>query len=378
MVRDIFGNNYANTEQFGELNIIIPSTKDEVIYGPSPGREKVINTISNALSEFSDNDHLFLPGDPAFILPAIETAARCNDGRVQFLKWDEPKGFYNEEKVDLSGDPSSDTWLRAVFRIQELLPLCIDYDCQLHGSGADFWHLVVSTAACLIASDEENEAAQKDIFSIRHPLPEVIFMKIIEALRKIEIISSDKEKIRLLLIRLDNSKQREKLKIDGALKRHQIFSERFGKQKWHISVFVPIDDLLDGSIVGKHLKAMRDHARRLEENEQRQEELLRERKEQRYKERQERHRQRIEAKRGRDLNVRKFISNLADMNELDRLKYLVSTDVSYPLDVIPENLIPLGKLASRLPEKVRQTLINKIDRRRKSWGALRRLLEDFS
>ena len=108
MVRDIVGDSYASTEQFGDLKIIAPSTENEVIYSPSPYRDRVIYQISKALRDFSDNDHLFLPADPAFILPTIEIAAISNEGRVQFLKWDELNGSYNEEKVDLSGGASSE------------------------------------------------------------------------------------------------------------------------------------------------------------------------------------------------------------------------------------------------------------------------------
>lgn len=245
MVRDILSDSYASTEQYGELKIIAPTTGNEVIYGPSPGRERVIDKISHALNEFSDSDYLYLPGDPAFILPAIEIAARCNEGRVQFLKRDESNGFYMEEKVDLSGNKPTENWLSAVFRIQELVPLCIDRYCQLHGSGRDFWLLIISSAACQLDSDEELEVAWEDPFCIHQPLPEAIFTTIIEALRNLEFRSSDWEKLRGLLMRLEESKQREMQKIEWLLQyRKTKFYERHVRRKRRLPTFVPLDDLL--------------------------------------------------------------------------------------------------------------------------------------
>lgn len=58
--------------------------------------ETVIGDIHEALSGFSDDDHLLLIGNPVLIGMATTIAAYYNEGRAKFLQWSGKHQRYTE------------------------------------------------------------------------------------------------------------------------------------------------------------------------------------------------------------------------------------------------------------------------------------------
>jgi len=55
--------------------------------------ELVLGDLHEKLSDFSDNDHLLLIGNPGLIGMATALASHYNEGKVKFLQW---SGRHNE------------------------------------------------------------------------------------------------------------------------------------------------------------------------------------------------------------------------------------------------------------------------------------------
>lgn len=76
----------------------------KIVYLLSPSAhpfnpELVLGDLHEKLSEFSDDDHLLLIGNPGLIGMATVIAAFYNKGRVKFLQWSGRHNEYTEIKA---------------------------------------------------------------------------------------------------------------------------------------------------------------------------------------------------------------------------------------------------------------------------------------
>lgn len=71
----------TKAERWGELHYCLQP-------GQHPfNMEPVLGSLHEALSGFSDEDHLVLVGNPVLIGLATAIASHYNDGKVSFLQW---------------------------------------------------------------------------------------------------------------------------------------------------------------------------------------------------------------------------------------------------------------------------------------------------
>jgi hypothetical protein len=87
--------NIEPARTFGDLRFIL-SPKASMRNLP-----EVVERMEQVLSNFTDQDHLLLIGNPVFIGMATSIAAAYNRGRVRFLIWSRKEGCYTSAKTVL-------------------------------------------------------------------------------------------------------------------------------------------------------------------------------------------------------------------------------------------------------------------------------------
>jgi hypothetical protein len=144
----------------------------------------------------------------------------------------------------------------------------------------------------------------------------------------------------------------------------------------------PYMDIIRGTWVGESFTAMEEEAARREERHTRHIEETAAQVAQAEARREERRftgkiraKTRLEESRQRKITIKKFLDELSQCDERGRLLKLASEDLNIPLRAIPSELIPLDPQAiSNLPRETTNRLIDRIGRRRKVWGKLKKLL----
>lgn len=91
-------------------------------------------------------------------------------------------------------------------------------------------------------------------------------------------------------------------------------------------------------------------------------------------ERRVRHQERLAAKRDRDLELEALVAGYESMSPGSRLRWLVERPAGFPIDRIPEELVPCDADLLMLTRSERATLIEAIGGRRRSWRRLRNRL----
>ena len=82
--------------KWGKLVIVLQSSQS--IIAPVP----MVRTLNEALATFDEFDYLVPVGDPILMCAAASVAARNNNGRVKFLKWDRRNKDYMVVQIDLN------------------------------------------------------------------------------------------------------------------------------------------------------------------------------------------------------------------------------------------------------------------------------------
>lgn len=98
VVQESKGKDVLGAMKFGELNLLLPEG-NQIVLSSQP----TIRKLNNALKNFNDDDYLLLMGDPIALALATAIAARWNQGRVKFLKWDRFEHMYYPVEADISG-----------------------------------------------------------------------------------------------------------------------------------------------------------------------------------------------------------------------------------------------------------------------------------
>ena len=81
--------------KWGEMILLLKSSQS--LLAPTP----MVETMTLALATFDDTDYLVPVGDPILMCAAAGIAARNNNGRVKFLRWDRRNKDYNVIQIDL-------------------------------------------------------------------------------------------------------------------------------------------------------------------------------------------------------------------------------------------------------------------------------------
>jgi hypothetical protein len=143
-----------------------------------------------------------------------------------------------------------------------------------------------------------------------------------------------------------------------------------------------LETLLEGTIAGDLLAAIRDRAAAVARRRDRyQREMAtaeragRARRRRRVWERRTSHEARLEAKQQRDDLLELVVASFARLDPVDRLKWLAKEDLEIPIDRIPEDLLPIETDPIVLLDVERIRLINRIGGRRRKWRLLRINLE---
>ena len=71
-----------------------------------------------------------------------------------------------------------------------------------------------------------------------------------------------------------------------------------------------------------------------------------------------------------------LLERFSALSDPERLVFLAEQPDHFPLEMIPAELIPTGEYASGLTQEQRSRLVGLIDRRRRGWGKLRKMLEE--
>ena len=143
-----------------------------------------------------------------------------------------------------------------------------------------------------------------------------------------------------------------------------------------------LETLLEGTIAGDLLAAIRDRAAAVARRRDRyQREMAtaeragRARRRRRVWERRTSHEARLEAKQQRDDVLELVVARFARLDPVGRLKWLAKEDLEIPIDRIPEELLQIDVDPIVLLEVERIRLINRIGGRRRKWRLLRMTLE---
>ena len=83
--------------QYGELEVLLQHTQS--LLAPVP----TVRKLHERLRDFSDDDYILPVGDPVLMCTVAMVAAKMNNGRVKFLKWDRLQRAYIVIQVDTSG-----------------------------------------------------------------------------------------------------------------------------------------------------------------------------------------------------------------------------------------------------------------------------------
>lgn len=91
-------------------------------------------------------------------------------------------------------------------------------------------------------------------------------------------------------------------------------------------------------------------------------------------ERRVRHQERLAVKRDRDLELEGLVAGYEAMSSESRLRWLVERPAGFPLDRIPDELVPVDADLLMIFRSERATLVEAIGGRRRSWRRLRNRL----
>ena len=83
ITQEMRGRDITDATSFGDVEILLPA-KEQASYSTQPTIKRMIRK----LSKFTDDDYLWLSGDPVIIGLAASIASRYNMGRYKMLKWD--------------------------------------------------------------------------------------------------------------------------------------------------------------------------------------------------------------------------------------------------------------------------------------------------
>ena len=98
VVQEVQGRDILGAMKFGKLKLLLPDNAQIVL-----SAQPTVRKLNAALKGFSDDDYLLLMGDPVAMALAASIAARHNQGRVKFLKWDRFERMYFAVETDVSG-----------------------------------------------------------------------------------------------------------------------------------------------------------------------------------------------------------------------------------------------------------------------------------
>ena len=83
----------------------------------------------------------------------------------------------------------------------------------------------------------------------------------------------------------------------------------------------------------------------------------------------------LKEKAERDASRQEFLNTLAAMSDSERLLLLATKEKSFPLEMIPDELVPAGDTSNSLNAKQCEQLIRIIGKRKRLWRRLRKRLE---
>ena len=142
--------------------------------------------------------------------------------------------------------------------------------------------------------------------------------------------------------------------------------------KWGVGV--TLDDLLAGTPAGDEYLSMRAHDTHLATARSERaayEAAAPERRAAKKREAQIKNSARLKESADRKRSLKAFLA----LSGVKRLVFLAEQPDSFPLEMIPTELIPTGEYASELSQEQRSRLVELIDRRKGQWGKLRTSLE---
>lgn len=260
---------------------------------------------------------------------------------------------------DLSGN-----WILEIFQISIENGWCMKPFCSTCGA-SDFRSAVVRRAVAATGGNLPRHALQPGNPMLRDLSPslrDLAIDEIINALSAIPDLRGEKvpiEGLRTLLIDLDQN-------------HHGDEGDR------------SIDDMLAGTTVGKELTAMREHHANMETERRRREGFehqARKLREERRKIHEARAALTGETSRSRSQRIEegkspihKLLLEFQALSPTDRLVRISSPGFSFPLNVVPKDLIPLEADLNEISHEDRSRLIARIDRRKGRWAKLRKLL----
>ena len=76
-------------KKYGTIQALVDS------FEKPQNREEVLDNLHSGLSDFSDGDYVLAAGNPAILSWTVAVAAYYNDGFVNMLQWNSPKGEYD-------------------------------------------------------------------------------------------------------------------------------------------------------------------------------------------------------------------------------------------------------------------------------------------
>lgn len=95
VVQEQEGKNLLPATKYGEIDVLLPP--GQIAFSSQP----VIFALNHKLQFFQDMDYLLLIGDPVLIGLASSIAAKFNNGKVKYLKWDKQEKTYFPIETDI-------------------------------------------------------------------------------------------------------------------------------------------------------------------------------------------------------------------------------------------------------------------------------------
>ena len=81
--------NLQSAEKYGTIQALVDS------FEKPQNKEEVLDQLHAGLSDYSDDDYVLAAGNPAILSWTVAVAAYYNDGFVNMLQWNSPKGEYD-------------------------------------------------------------------------------------------------------------------------------------------------------------------------------------------------------------------------------------------------------------------------------------------
>ena len=88
--------NIMGAAKYGEFKFLLPELS-QMIFSPGP----LIFKLRNLLKNFTSEDYLLLPGDPAIIGVACSIVSDMTNGKYNLLKWDKQERQYYPIEINL-------------------------------------------------------------------------------------------------------------------------------------------------------------------------------------------------------------------------------------------------------------------------------------